>query len=69
MDTESLAALDNSEDLNGSHLTTQALSPSNLPNSQLKQLELLQHLSFYSELLILICANKGMGKTFIAEAF
>jgi DamX protein len=68
MDTEFLAALDNAEDLNESHMTTQALSPSNLPTSQLKQLELLQHLSSYSELLILMCAEKGMGKTFIAKA-
>jgi DamX protein len=68
MDTEFLAALDNAEDLNESHMSTQTLSPFNLSTSQLKQLELLQHLSFYSELLILICAEKGMGKTFIAEA-
>jgi DamX protein len=68
MDTEFLAALDNAEDLNESHMTTQALSSSNLPTSQLKQLELLQHLSLYSELLILMCAEKGMGKTFIAKA-
>jgi DamX protein len=68
MDTEFLAALDDVDGLSESHMTTQAFSPSNLQTSQLKQLELLQHLSLYSELLILMCAEKGMGKTFIAKA-
>jgi DamX protein len=69
MDTEFLAALDNvngqvSEPL----MTMPAFSPPSLSSSQLKQLELLQHLSLYSELLILVCAEKGMGKTFIAKS-
>jgi len=68
MDTQFLAALDDVDGLSESHITTQASSPSNLQTSQLKQLELLQHLSLYSELLILMCAEKGMGKTFIAKA-
>lgn len=68
MDTEFLASLDDVDELSESHMTTQAFSPSNLQTSQLKQLELLQHLSLYSELLILMCAEKGMGKTFIAKA-
>jgi DamX protein len=68
MDTQFLAALDDVDGLSESDITTQASSPSNLQTSQLKQLELLQHLSLYSELLILMCAEKGMGKTFIAKA-
>lgn len=69
MDTEFLAALDDTDDqASESPKTAQAFSPPSLSNSQAKQLELLQHLSLYSELLILICAEKGMGKTFIAKA-
>jgi len=69
MDTEFLAALDDTDDqASGSPKTAQPFSPPSLSSSQAKQLELLQHLSLYSELLILICAEKGMGKTFIAKA-
>jgi len=70
MDTEFLAALDDDVDASMDErlITTQPFSPPSLSSSQLKQLELLQHLSSYSELLILVCADKGMGKTFIAKA-
>ena len=69
MDTDFLAALDDVDgQVNQPLITTQAFSPPSLSSSQLKQLELLQHLSLYSELLILVCAEKGMGKTFIANA-
>lgn len=70
MDTEFLAALDDDVDASMDErlITTQPFSPPSLSSSQFKQLELLQHLSSYSELLILVCADKGMGKTFIAKA-
>jgi DamX protein len=69
MDTGFLTALDDVDDQVASGLiTAQPFSPPRLSDSQLKQLELLQHLSLYSELLILVCAEKGMGKTFIAKA-
>ncbi|MEH6449314.1 MAG: AAA family ATPase [Oleispira sp.] len=70
MDTEFFAALDDDVDASMDErlITTQPFSPPSLSSSQLKQLELLQHLSSYSELLILVCADKGMGKTFIAKA-
>lgn len=69
MDTEFLAALDDVDGhKNEAPMTTQAFSLPSLSSSQFKQLELLQHLSLYSELLILVCAEKGMGKTFIAKA-
>ncbi|MGK0405331.1 MAG: type II secretory pathway predicted ATPase ExeA, partial [Oleispira sp.] len=69
MDTDFLAALDSvDEQVNEKEMTSQAFSPPNLSSSQLKQLELLQHLSLYSELLIVVCAKKGMGKTFIAKS-
>jgi DamX protein len=69
MDTDFLAALDSVDgQVDEEKMTSQAFSPPNLSSSQLKQLELLQHLSLYSELLIIVCADKGMGKTFIAKA-
>ena len=70
MDTGFLAALDEDvvDQVTNSLIPTQPFSPPSLSSSQLKQLELLQHLSLYSELLILVCADKGMGKTFIAKA-
>lgn len=69
MDTEYMAALDDADNQESELLSkTQAFAPPSLSGSQLKQLELLQHLSLYSELLILVCADKGMGKTFIANA-
>jgi hypothetical protein len=70
MDTGFLAALDEDvvDQVTDSLIPTQPFSPPSLSSSQLKQLELLQHLSLYSELLILVCADKGMGKTFIAKA-
>lgn len=69
MDTGFLTALEDVDDQVASGLiTAQPFSPPSLSDSQLKQLELLQHLSLYSELLILVCADKGMGKTFIAKA-
>lgn len=43
-------------------------APPALVDSQIKQLELLQHLSMYSELLIFLSGERGMGKTFIAQA-
>jgi DamX protein len=69
MDTDFLAALNRVDGQDDeAQRTSQAFSPPSLSSSQLKQLELLQHLSLYSELLILLCAEKGMGKTFIAKA-
>ena len=69
MDTEYIAALDDADNQQDETLSkAQACAPPSLSGSQLKQLELLQHLSLYSELLILVCADKGMGKTFIANA-
>lgn len=69
MDTEYMAALDDADDQeNESKNNTPFFAPPSLSESQLKQLEMLQHLSLYSELLILVCADKGMGKTFIANA-
>jgi DamX protein len=69
VDTDFLAALDSvDEQVDEKKMTSQAFSPPSLSSSQLKQLELLQHLSLYSELLIIVCAEKGMGKTFIAKA-
>ncbi len=69
METENLTALDDvtlaaSERL----IPNAAFSPPVLADSQFKQLELLQHLSLYSELLIFVSADSGMGKTFIANA-
>ncbi|MGK0248208.1 MAG: DamX protein [Oleispira sp.] len=69
MDTDFLAALDRVDGrVEDGKMTSQAFSPPRLSSSQLTQLELLQHLSLYSELLIIVCADKGMGKTFIAKA-
>jgi DamX protein len=70
MDTETMTALDDEIDLGiDSRLISVApFSPPSLSASQYKQLELLQHLSLYSELLILVSGEKGMGKTFIAQA-
>ena len=69
MDTEYMAALDDADDQESESIkNTQLFAPPSLSESQLKQLEMLQHLSLYSELLILVCADKGMGKTFIANA-
>ena len=70
MDTEIMTALDDDIDHNiDSRLISVApFSPPSLSASQYKQLELLQHLSLYSELLILFSGEKGMGKTFIAQA-
>lgn len=70
MDSEFLAALDEDVEVHISEglISVQPFSPPSLSASQIKQLELLQHLSIYSELLILVCAAKGMGKTFIAKA-
>jgi DamX protein len=69
METDFLAALDRvDEQVDEKKMTSQAFSPPSLSSSQLKQLELLQHLSLYSELLIVVCAEKGMGKTFIAKS-
>jgi len=67
MDTGFLAALEDDQVVD-SLIRTLPFSPPSLSSSQLKQLELLQHLSLYSELLILVCAEKGKGKTFIAKA-
>lgn len=69
MDTEVLAALDNmKQDINGDQIPAGPFSPLSLSSSQYKQLELLQHLALYSELLILLSGDKGMGKTFLANA-
>lgn len=69
MDTEHLAALNDTDSNIGESLSNaQIFSPPSLSASQLKQLELLQHLSLYSEMLIVVCAEKGMGKTFLANA-
>jgi DamX protein len=69
MDTDFLAALDSVDgQVNDEKRTSQAFFPPSLSSSQLKQLELLQHLLLYSELLLIVCAEKGMGKTFIAKS-
>jgi len=69
METENLTALDDVALHASEHLITNtAFSPPVLAESQFKQLELLQHLSLYSELLIFVSADSGMGKTFIANA-
>lgn len=70
MDIETLTALDNDMEGGASerHIPTAPFSPPSLSPSQYKQLELLQHLSLYSELLILFSGDKGVGKTFLANA-
>jgi DamX protein len=69
MDTDFLAALNSvNGQVDDEKRTSQAFFPPSLSSSQLKQLELLQHLLLYSELLLVVCAEKGMGKTFIAKS-
>lgn len=70
MDTEEMTALDDEidHDIDTRLISVAPFSPPSLSASQYKQLELLQHLSLYSELLILFSGEKGMGKTFIAQA-
>jgi len=69
MDTEMISALEDIEPSNEENLIPiAAFAPPALAESQYKQLELLQHLSLYSELIILLSAEHGMGKTFIAKA-
>lgn len=69
MDNDTISALDETEYPNDNfQVLSDALAPPTLAESQAKQLELLQHLSLYSELLILVSAERGMGKTFIAQA-
>lgn len=69
MDSEAMTALDDvDQDINARLSPAAPFSPASLSASQYKQLELLQHLSLYSELVILFSGEKGMGKTFIAKA-
>jgi len=70
MDMEAMTALDDDidHDIDTRLISVAPFSPPSLSASQYKQLELLQHLSLYSELLILFSGEKGMGKTFIAQA-
>ena len=70
MDTETITALDDDiqPEFDKRLISVAPFVPPSLSTSQLKQLELLQHLSLYSELLILFSGEKGMGKTFIAQA-
>ena len=69
MDTEMISALEDIEPSNEENLIPiAAFAPPALAESQYKQLELLQHLSLYSELIILLSAEHGMGKTFVAKA-
>lgn len=69
MDSEVIAALDDADQGVDARFNSGApFSPPSLSASQYKQLELLQHLSLYSELVILLSGEKGMGKTFIAQA-
>ena len=70
MDTETITALDDDiqPEFDERLISVAPFVPPSLSTSQLKQLELLQHLSLYSELLILFSGEKGMGKTFIAQA-
>ncbi len=69
METENLTALDdNTQTVNERIIPSAAFFPPALADSQYKQLELLQHLSLYSELLIYVSGEAGMGKTFIANA-
>lgn len=44
------------------------LPPPKLTDFQFQQLEELQHLSLYSEMLVLLSAERGMGKTLLAQA-
>jgi DamX protein len=70
MDTETITALDDEiqPEFDERLISVAPFAPPSLSVSQFKQLELLQHLSLYSELLILFSGEKGMGKTFIAQA-
>jgi DamX protein len=69
MDSEAMTALDDvGHDIDARLNPAAPFSPPSLSASQYKQLELLQHLSLYSELVILFNGEKGMGKTFIAKA-
>ena len=70
MDTETITALDDEiqPEFDERLISVAPFAPPSLSTSQFKQLELLQHLSLYSELLILFSGEKGMGKTFIAQA-
>lgn len=69
MDNDTISALDETEYPNDNlQVLSDVIAPPTLAESQSKQLELLQHLSLYSELLILLSADRGMGKTFIAQA-
>ena len=69
MDKDTNPALDNIDYSNEEYQApTNVFAPPALLDSQLKQLELLQHLSMYSELLIFLSGERGMGKTFIAQA-
>lgn len=69
METEMISALDDIEpSLDERLIPTTAFAPPALSDSQYKQLELLQHLSLYSELVIFLSGDHGMGKSFIAQA-
>lgn len=69
MDNETISALDETEYTDDSlQVTSNAIAAPSLVESQTKQLELLQHLSLYSELLILLSAERGMGKSFITHS-
>jgi DamX protein len=68
MDNDTISAMEESEYADDFQVLTDTIAPPTLVESQTKQLELLQHLSLYSELLILLSADRGMGKSFIAQA-
>lgn len=68
MDSEVITALDDvDQDLNARLNSAAPFSPPSLSVSQYKQLELLQHLSLYSELVILFSGEKGMGKPLLPK--
>lgn len=68
MDSITISAVDEPEYIGDTQMLTDVVALPALAETQSKQLELLQHLSRYSELLILLSAERGMGKTFIAQA-
>lgn len=49
-------------------IPSSSFTPPSLAPSQFKQLELLQHLALYSELLIVVIGEEGIGKSFLAKS-
>lgn len=71
MDTEQQAQIElqSEPELQDEALIPEAsFAPPTLTPGQFKQLELLQHLALYSELLIVITGEEGAGKSFLCKA-